>query len=190
MQEHLYNHSTNAATTPPDEHHNSNSENNYSQGDIEKILRRALALRGNSGGITHSHLVEVGRELGLSDTDLERAIELERAERPLQEAMQVIMQENKREVYTHLAIFGLVNPPLFYCITQITGEWWVAAIPLIGWTAGFVGHPWSKLFPAKSTLINAAEKLLRKREGKTLGRQILNLVSGEIHRLQKKRDNR
>lgn len=190
MHEDSYAHSTNAAITPPDKHPDSNSEQNYSQDDIEKILARALAFRGNRDSITHSQLVEVARELGLSDSDLERAIEIERTERPLQEAMQEIMQENKREVYTHFAIFGLVNPPLFYFTAQLTGEWWVAAIALAGWTAGFVGHAWSNLFPAKSTLIKAAEKLLRKREGKTLGRQITNLVSGEIRRLQEKRDSK
>ena len=53
----------------------SDEEQFYSREEIEKILSRALEKKSSNGEISHGQLVEIARELGLSEDDLVQSLQ-------------------------------------------------------------------------------------------------------------------
>lgn len=137
----------------------------YTQEEMERILQRALAQRAQSGNVSREHLMEVGKELGLTEQDLLRAIDDELRFGAFEEAKQEVIKKNRREWRSHLGSYLGVNAVLLTVnAIQMHGRLTWALATLFGWGIGMTIHTVSTFFPKEKELNKAAKKLLRKRD--------------------------
>jgi hypothetical protein len=137
----------------------------YSNDEMERILQRALSIRANTGGISHEQLLEVGKELGLSEHDIARAIDEERRYGALDAAKAEIRARDFKEWRGHFAWYLGVNVVTVTANVLSSGGRLTWALgTLVGWGIGMAIHTIMTFFPDEKKLTKAARKLLRKRE--------------------------
>ena len=137
----------------------------YSNDDMERILQRALAQRSLSGDISRDQLVEVGKELGLSEQDIARAIEDETRYGALDEAKEEIIDKRYRKWRTHLLWYlGINTIMLGMNFAQEDGRFTWALWSAFGWGIGVVADTIDTFVPNEKKLTKAAKKLLRKQD--------------------------
>ena len=98
----------------------------YSDEDIQAIIQRALEQQGASkGDLTHSDLLGIGEQVGVSADALERAAHDVLEARRTTEATQRVTSARKRWLTAHAVVFALINA-LLYTVNALTtpGEWW------------------------------------------------------------------
>ncbi len=137
----------------------------YSNDEMERILQRALSKRSQSGNISRDQLVEVGRELGLTQQELERAIDEELRYGALDEAKEEITEKRRRQWLSHLLWYLGVNAVLLGLnLAQEDGRLTWALWSAFGWGIGVVADAVDTFVPNEKKLTKAARKLLRKRD--------------------------
>jgi hypothetical protein len=137
----------------------------YSNDEMERILQRALSQRSQSGNVSRDQLVEVGRELGLSEEDLMRAIDEEVRIGAFEEAKKDVIKKKRREWRKHLTSYLSVNAMLLVMNAfQMHGRLTWALASTFGWGIGMAIHTVTTFFPDDKKLTKAARKLLRKRD--------------------------
>ncbi|MCU0426530.1 MAG: 2TM domain-containing protein [Candidatus Kapabacteria bacterium] len=137
----------------------------YTQEEMERILQRALSQRAQSGNVSHDQLVEVGRELGLSEQDLMRAIDEEDRVGAFEDAKQEVIRKMRSEWRNHFGSYLGVNAVLLTVnAIQMHGRLTWALATTLGWGIGMTIHTISTFFPKEKDINKAAKKLLRKRD--------------------------
>ena len=98
----------------------------YSDEDIQAIIQRALEQQGAAkGDLTHSDLLGIGEQVGVSTEALEHAAHDVLEARRTTEATQRVTSARKRWLAAHAAVFALMNALLFTVNALTTpGEWW------------------------------------------------------------------
>lgn len=140
----------------------------YSAKEVESILRRALRRKRDSGEITAGELAETARELGISETELKRAIADERRLGEFEAATEEWMAGQKRRLYGHLRAYLIVNAFLF-CISVMEGEMWFV-YPLLGWGMLIAFHAAAVFNPNPRHVERGARTVLKKRRDRELDR--------------------
>lgn len=136
----------------------------YSNDDMERILQRALSKRAISGSVSHDQLIEVARELGLSEQELEQAIDEELRYGALEEAREDVIEKRRQAWRDHLSWYLGVNAVMIVLNTVQTGGRFTWAFgTLFGWGIGMAIDTYMTFFPNEKKLDKAARKLLRKR---------------------------
>jgi hypothetical protein len=136
----------------------------YSNDEMERILQRALSQRSLSGNVSREQIVEVGRELGLTEQDIERAIDEEMRYGAIDEARAEVIRKNRKEWRDHLSWYLGVNAIMLTLNVWKTGGRLTWALgTLLGWGIGMGIHTYQTFFPNEKKLAKAARKLLRKR---------------------------
>ncbi len=141
----------------------------YSKEDMERILSRAIQKReSGSGAISHEQLLEVARELGLTEQDIESAALEEVTHGELDRAKERWLQRKKRDFFINLSIFLPVNGILAIINAMTTPDHWWFLYPLLGWSFSVVGQAFEAFFSHQDTIERNAKKLLRREEKKRL----------------------
>jgi hypothetical protein len=98
----------------------------YSDEDIQAIIQRALEQQGTAkGDLTHSDLLGIGEQVGVSADALEHAAHDVLEARRTTQATQRVTSARKRWLGAHAAVFALINALLFTVNALTTpGEWW------------------------------------------------------------------
>jgi hypothetical protein len=98
----------------------------YSDEDIQAIIQRALEQQGAAkGDLTHSDLLGIGEQVGVSTEALEHAAHDVLETRRTKEATQRVTSARRRWLAAHAAVFALLNALLFTVNALTTpGEWW------------------------------------------------------------------
>jgi 2TM domain len=137
----------------------------YSNDDMERILQRAMVQRSLSGNISRDQLIEVGKELGLSEQDIERAVEEEMRYGALDDAKEEVIEKYRQGWREHLLWYLGVNAILYGLnFVQEDGHITWALGTTFGWGIGIVADTIGTFFPNEKKLNKAAKKLLRKRD--------------------------
>lgn len=138
----------------------------YSNDEMERILQRALSRRSQSGDVSREQLMEIGRELGLSESELLKAIDDELRYGAFDEAKEEIVEKRRKEWRNHLLWYIGVNILTVSLNLAADDRLTWAFGTLFGWGAGMVAHTISVFFPKEKELDKAAKKLLRKKRDK------------------------
>lgn len=136
---------------------------------MDRILQRALSKRAGSGNISHDQLIEVGRELGLTEQEIERAIDEEQRYGAIDEAREEVIEKQRKGWREHFSWYVGVNAiTMGLNFMQEDGRFTWALGMLFGWGIGMAIHTYDTFFPSEKKLNKAAKKLLRKREERML----------------------
>jgi hypothetical protein len=113
----------------------------YNDEDIQAIIQRALEQQGAAkGDLTHSDLLGIGEQVGVSADALEHAAHDVLEARRTTEATQRVTSTRKRWVTAHAAVFALINALLFTVNALTTpGEWWFL-FSAVFWGLALSGH--------------------------------------------------
>jgi hypothetical protein len=113
----------------------------YSDEDIQAIIQRALEQQGAAkGDLTHSDLLGIGEQVGVSADALEHAAHDVLEARRTTQATQRVTSARKRWLGAHAAVFALINALLFTVNALTTpGEWWFLFSAVV-WGLALSGH--------------------------------------------------
>lgn len=98
----------------------------YSDGDVREILERALKSGGGDpSALTHSDLLAIGEQVGVTPEAMARAAEEVTRAKLDGAASRSIKSRRRKWLALHAAIFAVVNGLLFTVNFLTTpGEWW------------------------------------------------------------------
>ena len=140
------------------------SSRRYSDEEVTAIFRRALAGGEHRDTINHSELVDIARSSGVSPEQLQAAIDEEAREGDLDAAKEKWKQRQRREFYSHLTSYCIINGFLFM-VNLITGPRYLWVVwPMMGWGIGLAFHYVNTFFVAEEKIERGARRLLRKRQ--------------------------
>ena len=137
----------------------------YTQDQVNAILKRALERRGSSSSVTHQELIETARELGIEPSELEAAI-VEQSELGAYEEVRAEWLKKRRQSFReHLQTFLIVNFGLFLIDIFVTEQGWFL-FPFFGWGIGLMFDAAATFFPRERHIDRGARQLLAHRERK------------------------
>jgi len=151
-----------------------NASEQYSKEEMERILSRALEHRRERGEtVSHEHLLEVAKELGLSERDIEQAVEEEFSVGTLEQAKQEWLARRRKKWRSHLFSYLGVNACLMLIDLWLSGRITWSFGSVFGWGIGLFFDTLDA-FPPEEKLEQQAQKLLRKQEKKRQRKQLHN----------------
>jgi hypothetical protein len=104
----------------------------YDDEDVRAVIERALE-RQPGTGVSHSDLLEIGAELGLSAEAIERASKDVVEARLGAETAKRVTARRRRWLAAHALLFAVLNGLLFLVnLLSTPGEWWVL-FPVFIW---------------------------------------------------------
>ena len=147
----------------------------YSSNDVSDIIRLALENKSGRDDVGYGDLIEIARQSGVSQDQIEAAIEYQESEGKLEKAREQWKKNEKQDFLGHLRVYAIVNGALFLMDLFTPGPMWVQW-PLIGWGIGLAIHGQAAFFPNDASIEKGARKLLlkqRRRKDKELFDRIL-----------------
>jgi hypothetical protein len=144
-----------------------NASEQYSKEEMERILSRALEHRRERGEtVSHEHLLEVAKELGLSEREIEQAVEEELSVGTLEQAKQEWLARSRQKWRSHLFSYLGVNAVVLGADLWLNGRITWSFGTVFGWGIGLFFDTIFTAFPSEEQLEQNAQKLLQKREKK------------------------
>jgi len=154
---------------------NTDEANTFTVQQVEAILKRALRDHARDGGITREELVETARELGISPSEVEKAIREEASMGEFERAKEVWLVRRRNQFFRHLQSYAIANGFLFLLNMATGGENWFV-YPLLGWGVVLAFDAAGTFNPSSSKIERGARKLMKKRAWSQLaedGEQVL-----------------
>lgn len=113
----------------------------YTDEDIQAIIQRALEQQGGAKGeLTHSDLLGIGEQVGVSTEAMERAAHDVLETRRVAQATERVRSSRKRWLAAHAAVFAIINGLLFTVNALTTpGEWWFL-FSVVFWGLALAAH--------------------------------------------------
>lgn len=143
------------------------SERYFTNDEVSAIVRQGLRQQVASGQntISYEELAEVAQQVGISESALRYAIEIEDAVGEFERAKDDWLAHRKTSFFHHLRTYCIVNGFLFLLnvMTNPGGYLWVAW-PLLGWGIALTFRASDTFFPSDHRLERGAQRLLRQRK--------------------------
>ncbi len=133
----------------------------YSSGEVSDIIRLALENKSGRDDVSYGDLLDIARQSGVSQDQVQAAIEYQETEGQLDKAREQWKKRQKQEFLGHLRVYAIVNGALFLINLFTPGPMWVQW-PLIGWGIGLAIHGSNAFFPSEESITKGARKILRK----------------------------
>lgn len=121
------------------------STQQYSDDEVNRIIRRALKLK-QSHGISYQDLADTAKEIGVDPQTLETAVEQEQQAAKKEKIRKVWLKRRKVGFYSHLWSYLIVNGALFFINKFTPGPWWFQW-SVLGWGIGLAFHFKAIYFP-------------------------------------------
>lgn len=141
----------------------------YDDEDVKAVIARALE-RQSGSKLTHTDLVGIGDELGLSADDIESAAQDVAEERREAEARRAIESRRRKWLARHGVLFAVLNG-LFFLVNFLTtpGQWWFL-FPVVIWGLLLLLHGWIT-WELKGSGVRASRRIASGGRSKALPRQ-------------------
>lgn len=115
------------------------NDRSYKEDEVRAIIDRALNTQPQ-GGVSHSELLAIGADVGLTPEALELAANEVREERLNEAVVARVVAQRRRGILAHAFVFLTVNAFLLLINFMTTpGQWW-ALFPVFGWGLGLLLH--------------------------------------------------
>jgi hypothetical protein len=139
-----------------------NDAGTFTVQQVEAILKRALKEHARDGGITREELIETARELGISPSEVEKAIRDEATLGEFERAKEEWHARRRNQFFRHLQSFAIINGFLFLLNMATGGGFWFV-YPLLAWGVGLAFDAAGTFNPSSSKVDRGARKLMKKR---------------------------
>ena len=140
------------------------SNRRYTDEEVTPIFPQALSRGGHKDTISHSELVEIARSSGISPEQLQAAVDEEANEGELDAAKEKWIQRHRREFFSHLTSFCIINGFLLM-VNLITGPRYLWVVwPMMGWGVGLAFHYVNTFFVASERVERGARRILRRKQ--------------------------
>jgi len=126
------------------------SSKQYSQDEVDRIIRRALKLK-KEDSISHQELIDTAREFGIDPQTLETAIEGDKEEYEKERARRTRLLRAKARFHRHLWSYLIVIGALLLINTITPGPWWFQW-PALGWGIGLAFNFKAAYFPVQEDM--------------------------------------
>ena len=136
---------------------------NYSSDEVSDIIRLALEQKNARDDVSYHDLIEIAGQSGVSQSQIQAAIEYQDTEGQLEKAREQWKRLQKQEFMGHFRVYAIVNGALFLMNLFTPGPMWVQW-PLIGWGIGLACHASGALFPSDNSIEKGARKILLKKK--------------------------
>lgn len=137
----------------------------YSRDEMERILQRALSQHSAGGSVTREHLLEIAKELGLSEQEIQSAIEQELRGGEWEQAKEEWMEKRRYNWRTHLFWYLGINALLLGLnYAQEDGHFTWALWSVFGWGIGLLADTADTFFPNRKKVNKEVRKVLRRKE--------------------------
>lgn len=130
----------------------------FSEEEVSGIVQRALHRRAASGDFTKKELMEVAKEAGLTEYEVEQAIAEEERERLIEEARLGIEAKRQRKFLGHLRTYLICCAGLVLLDLVTPGPYWFFW-PMFGWGLFIAFHASSIYFPNKEYDLQRARRI-------------------------------
>jgi len=141
------------------------SPRRFSEEEVSGILHRAMKRRAATGDFTKKDLMEAAKESGLTEYEVEQAIQEEEYERLVDEAMGGIATRRQRKFLNHLRSYLIVMVLLFVIDLFDRGSYWFFW-PMIGWGFFIAFHASSVYFPNRDQDLAKARRTADRMAGR------------------------
>jgi hypothetical protein len=121
------------------------SSQQYTQDEVNRIIRRALKLN-QEDTISHQDLIATAREIGIDPKILQTAIEQEQQEFKKARIRQARLKQQKMAFYSHLWSYLIITAVLLLTNIFTPGPWWFQWA-VLGWGIGMAFHFKAIYFP-------------------------------------------
>ena len=133
----------------------------YKNEEVYNIIRRALKNKPNNS-ISHDELLKTAREFGLSESDIEHAINIEESYHDEENLKSEWMKKEKSDFKGHFGTFVIMIFVMFFINVFSGGAWWFQWA-LLGWGIGVAFHFKSAYFPTQNEIDKGVAKLKKKK---------------------------
>jgi hypothetical protein len=147
----------------------------FTQEEVNAILRRALDRQGGGSAITQDELFETARELGIDAAALQAAIDEQTTVAEYEEARQQYIIHRKQKFFEHLRSYLIINAILMTVDLLLTDGTWFYW-PLFGWGIGVAFDAADTFWPKEKDIDRGARRIIEKRAR----------LEAELKRLQRK----
>ncbi len=150
----------------------------YSEDDVSAIVRRALEGKSSHGGITHDDLVNIAQQSGITQDQLERAIEEQETLGELETARSEWLRRHRQEFFGHLRAYLITIFMLMMINLATTRSYPWFIWPALGWGIGIAFHASDTFFVSQEKIDRGAQRLLKRkmRKGKVRPKDIYNEI--------------
>lgn len=136
----------------------------YAEEDAQQILRLALHKDSQSGALSRGDLVAAAAEMGVSEDALLAAERQWLTEGAKKRDMQLFAAERRREFFSELTTYLLVNAMLVGINLFLTPGFFWAIFPILGWGVAIGMQAFETFTPQGENFRREFEKWQRKRE--------------------------
>ncbi|MCH8275021.1 MAG: 2TM domain-containing protein [Armatimonadetes bacterium] len=112
----------------------------YEEGDVEEILKRAVAIDATRGRSGRDSMIRAAGELGISEETVVAAERQWMKEKAKREEMREFIAHQRNDFWGHLACYVGVNTLLLAFNFAQSGRITWAIWPLLGWGLGIFFH--------------------------------------------------
>jgi len=141
------------------------SPRRFSEEEVSGILHRAMKRRAHSGDFTKKDLMEAAKEAGLTEYEVEQAIQEEEYERLVEEALTGIATRRQRKFLNHLRSYLIVTAMLLVIDLFEPGPFWFFW-PMLGWGFFIAFHASSVYFPHREQDLAKARRAADRMRGR------------------------
>jgi hypothetical protein len=141
------------------------NENRYSEDEVSRLIKRALKSQGQSDTISHSELLDIAEQSGVSAGALHAVLEQEESSFEIEEGKRRWLKRHREDFHNHLRTYIIINGFLV-CLNIFTagidGPYW-CVFPIMGWGIGLLIHASETYFVSDEKVERGARKLMRRR---------------------------
>lgn len=142
----------------------SHSSRQYSQEQVNAILRRALERQGKAGMLTHDELLETARELGIDASQVEAAAAEQDAVGEFEAAKEEWLLRRRKKFFDHLRAYIIVNGFLILMGVFASGDDAVWVLwPIFGWGIGLAFDASDTFWPKEEKVERGARRMVEQR---------------------------
>lgn len=139
------------------------SERFYTPEEVKAILNRAIELSEREEPFSRAHLLEMARDLGISEDAVCQAEEEWLGRQEEEEERAAFIAKRHQEFREHLVAFVLVNLFLVVLNLIVSPSFFWAIFPILGWGLGLAFHAMETL-PTSGPKFEAEFQKWRKRQ--------------------------
>lgn len=139
----------------------------YTNEEVEQIIKIALRSKTDSGSISLDNIYDIAKELNIDPAAVQNAVNEFESKGDIEAIREEFIRKRRKSFFDHLTSYLAVNSFLVI-LNLITGDFFWAIFPILGWGLGVFFDGMSKLRYDEEEFQKFYKKLIRKKKTNNL----------------------